>query len=133
LALLKTWNRYWSAGVAAYGAVELLTINLAGPVAGLVPPTGDCGTGAVTFNVEPSSAVLDAAPLFGVVGVRGVLEFDVHASANPRSTATPVTVMKFRDINSSRKRGEQTWGVVGRILTEFICLENIKSLRSNGY
>jgi hypothetical protein len=79
-------------------------MSVAGPVDGLTPPVGDCATGAVTLSVEPSEAVFDVPPVFGVVGVRGVLEFDVHAIVNASSAATPVTATKFRDINSSRKR-----------------------------
>ena len=82
--------------------VAALTTSVAGPVDGFTPPTGDCGTGAVTFNVEPSDAAPADSP--GVVGVRGVLDFDVHASVNPNSTVTPVTATEFRDIKSSKKR-----------------------------
>jgi hypothetical protein len=80
----------------------MLTTNVAGPVEGLTPPTGDCGTGALALSVEPSDAVLEAASLFGAVGERGVLEFELQANVNPSSTATPVTATKFRDINHSR-------------------------------
>ena len=49
----------------------------------------------------------------GVVGVRGVLESDVQARVNPRSTVAPVTAIIFRDINSSRKRGTKPCGMWG--------------------
>ena len=87
-------------------AVEALTTKVAGPVEGFAPPTGDCGTGAVAFRVEPSAAVLEVPVVLGVVGVRGVLELDVHASISPSSTVTPVTATMFRDINSSKKEWE---------------------------
>jgi len=93
--------------VAAYNAVEELATSVAGPVAGFTLLIGDCGTGAVTFNVDPSDAAFDVPPVSGVVGVRGVLEFELHARVKPSSTATPVTATVFRDINSSRKQGEQ--------------------------
>ena len=106
-AALKTWNRYWSGGVAVNGAVEALTTRTAGPVDGLTPPTGDCTTGADTFNVASDAGVTVA----GGVGVRGVLEFDVHARVNPSSTVTPVTAIKFRDINSSRNELNRPGGL----------------------
>jgi hypothetical protein len=108
---LKTWNRYCRAGVAVNGAVAAPTTSVAGPVEGFTPPVGDCATGAVTFNVEPSDAVPDAPPVVGVVGARGVLEFEVHARASPSSTVTPVTAIKFRDINGSRNELNKTWGL----------------------
>jgi hypothetical protein len=54
---------------------------------------------------------------FGAVGVRGVLEFEEQAIVNPRSTATPVTETKFRDINSSRNE-VRTFGLWWVMITE---------------
>src|SRR5687767_7617911 len=101
-AALNTWNRYCTGGVEVNAAVEGLTTSVAGPVEGLTPPTGDCGTGALTFSVVPSGAVLEAPVESGAVGVRGVLESEEHAIVNPSSTVTPVTAIRFRVINSSK-------------------------------
>jgi hypothetical protein len=73
----------------------------------LTPPTGDCATGAETFNVASDAGVTGT----GGVGVRGVLEFDVHARVNPSSTVTPVTAIMFRDINSSRNELNRPGGL----------------------
>src|SRR6266853_1901618 len=119
-ALLKTWYRYCNGVEPANCTAAALTTSVAGPVEGLTPPTGDCVTGANTFNVEPSGAVVGVPPGGGVVGVRGVLEFDVHASANPSSTATPMTATRFRDIKSSKTKYGNLGGWSLRILTESI-------------
>jgi hypothetical protein len=101
LAALKIWNRYFTTTTGTKGAVDGLTTSFAGPVDGLASLIGDCGVGAVTFNVEPSE---DGAlvPSAGAVGVRGVLDFDVHATVRPRSTATPVA-KRFRGIKGLQK------------------------------
>jgi hypothetical protein len=80
----------------------------------LTPPIGDCSTGALALSVEPSEAALDPPPVFGFVGVRGVLDFDVQADDRPSSTATPVTATRFRNINNSRNKERETgdlWSV----------------------
>jgi hypothetical protein len=89
---------------------------------------GDCGVGAVTFNVEPSDAVLLVAPA-GSVGVRGVLDFDVHASVKPRSTAIPVTGTKFRDIKGSRNEKREP-GELVRMIAESADLENMNFIKN---
>jgi len=89
---------------------------------------GDCGTGADTFNVEPSDAVPDEPPPAGVSGESGVLELDEHASVNPRSAAAPITANVFRDINRSKNRRYGTRWVVVDILAESFSVLKINSL-----
>jgi len=107
-----------------YGAVDGVTINRAGPVAGLTLLIGDSGTGAVTLSVEPSDAADEPPPPLGASGVSGVLEL-VHARVKPRSAAAPVTASTFRDINRSRNEGTGTGWVGGRYFSGIIsCFED---------